>query len=101
MEKYQQEAFKSVKEINDKLFEEYDKLNNLKSLPLLSITFSSNMTLISLSLPCENEEQIIQIYNSEYNDRKYYENSDKYETFNHYIKRKFKEIKQNLNNIKL
>lgn len=43
----------------------------------------------------------ITLYNSENNDRIYYEKSDKYETFYKYIKRKFIEIKEEIYSVKL
>jgi hypothetical protein len=105
----QQEAFDAVEKINEELFEKYDKLNivdNYKdwisAMPILSITFAGMYMFISLSIPSvKNIMPEIQIYNSEDNDRIFYEKSNKYETYYKFIKRKFIEIKKEINSIKL
>jgi hypothetical protein len=57
---------------------------------------------ISLTIPSEkNIIPEIQIYHSEDNDRIFYEKSNKYETYYKFIKRKFIEIKKEINSIKL
>jgi len=63
-----------------------------------SFTFSGSYAFIGISL-LNGEE--FNIYNSEDNDRTYYEKSDSYESFYDLIKRRFLEIKRELNKIKL
>ena len=102
MTQEQQDAFDAVEKINDELFNKYDKKNDIGSMPIVSITFAGTYMFISLSLPSVNSQMPeIHIYNSENNDRIYYEKGDKYETFYKFIKRKFIEIKNEIYSIKL
>lgn len=103
MNEDQLQAFEAVDRINDQLYKKYNKKNNLDKLPVVSITFAGVYMFINLSIPhtdvCEIPE--INIYNSENNDRIYYEDSNKYESYYKFIKRKFIEIKEEINKIKL
>lgn len=110
MTEEQKEALEAVEKINEELYFKYSKRNEkdiykdwIAELPILSIVFASNYLFIGLTIPhtdaCELPE--MKIYNSECNDRLYYEKSDKYETFYKYIKRKFREIKEEINKVKL
>lgn len=108
--KNQKEAFEAVDKINQELYNKYKKLDDddlykdwLCLQPLLSITFADDMVLINLSIPSFIELSLpeINIYCSEQDDRIYYEKSDKYENFYPYIKRKFREIKEEIYSIKL
>jgi len=110
MTEEQKEAFEAVDKINEELFIKYDKLNITDSykdwlsvMPILSITFAGNYLFISLTIPsndvCELPE--FPVYNSENNDRVYLEETDTYETFYNFIKRKFDEIKEEINSVKL
>jgi hypothetical protein len=110
MTEEQKEAFEAVNKINEELFKKYNKKNEndiykdwLAVMPIVSITFASGYILIELTIPSTNTCQLPEfvIYNSEDNDRIYYEKSDKYESFYKFIKRKFIEIKQEICNIKL
>ena len=100
MNKEQKEAFKAVEKANDKLFKKYDKNNELDYLPIFTIVIAGNMFFITLSIPDNYNSQEINIFNSENNDRIYYEKSDKYETFNRLIKRKFLEAKEEIYDVK-
>lgn len=110
MTELQKEALEAVGKINTELYKKYSKLDAkdkykdwISITPMLSITISGNYTFIGLSIPSKNTCSIpeFHIYNSEDNDRIYYEKSDKYETFYKFIKRKFIEIKNEVNLIKL
>jgi hypothetical protein len=91
------------KEIREEIELAVDKINDeLIDKDILdvgfSFTFSGPYAFIGISL-LNGEE--FNIYNSEDNDRKYYEKSDSYEPFYDLIKRRFLEIKRELNKIKL
>ena len=105
MTKEQQEAFEAVEKINNELYKKYSKkdpknfnYDSLDKMPIVSITFAGVYTFIALSIPSPLEIEIpeFRIYNSENNDRIYYEKGDKYETYYKFIKRKFLEIKENI-----
>ncbi len=111
MNEEQKEAFEAVEKINDELFKKYykkDENDNSKDwlavVPIVSITFANDYMFIGLSITsseydCQLPE--FTIYNSQNNDRIYYEKSDKYESFYKYVKRKFIEMKEEINAIKL
>jgi len=108
MTQEQKEILNAVDKINEELFEKYnkkdkeDKFNDwIELMPILSFTFADAYSHISISIPSEYEPQEIHLYNSENNDRIYYEKTNKDETFYKLIKRKFLEVKDNLNIIKL
>lgn len=110
MSEDQAEAFVAVEKINDELFQKYDKRNEkdprkdwLSKMPVLSVTFAGGYLFISLSIPSSDTCVLpeISIYNSENNDRLFYENRNKYESYYNFIKRKFNEIKEELNAVKL
>jgi hypothetical protein len=89
------EAINAVQKLNNEF---HDKFGwSSPDLPMLSITICSYMFFISLN----SLEQEIKLFNSEQDDRIYYEKSDKNEAFYSYIKRKFREEKSKLNKIKL
>lgn len=106
----QKDAMEAVERINGELFKKYNRLDEndvhtdwIAKMPVLSMTIAGNYFFIGISIPssdvCELPE--ITLYNSENNDRIYYEKSDKYETFYKYIKRKFIEIKEEIYSVKL
>jgi len=106
----QKKAFDAVQKINNELYQKYSKkdpdncnYDSLDKMPMLSITFANNYTFITLAIPSTNTLHIpeLHIYNSEADDRIYYEKSDRYETYYKYIKRKFIEIKNEIYSIKL
>ena len=104
----QQEIIKAVDKINEELYEKYDKKDKMDNftdwlslLPIVVVTIADVYSSISLSIPSEYEPLEIPLYNSENNDRIYYEKSDTDESFYKLIKRKFLEVKENLNKIKL
>ena len=100
MNKEQKEAYEAVENINEKLFIEYDKNDNLDYLPIFSITIADYYFFVSLSIPHDFESQEINIFNSESNDRIYYEKTDKYETFEDLFKRRFLETKVQISDVK-
>lgn len=89
-------ALKAVQRINNEM---HDKVGWEYHDTLLSISICSYYFFITLNINKANAE--IVIYNSEEDDRLYYEKSDKYEEWYSYIKRKFRDIKSEINNIKL
>lgn len=110
MTEEQKEALEAVEKINEELYKKYSKkdpknynYDSLDKMPVLTITFGGNYMFIDLSIPSYENVSLpeIHIYNSENNDRIYYEKSKKYETYYKFIKRKFIEIKNELNAIKL
>jgi len=100
MSEEQKEALDVVENINEKLFIKYDKDNNLDYLPVFSIIISDYCFSVSLSIPDDYESQEIKIFNSENNDRIYYEKTDTNETFENLFQRKFSEIKKEIFDIK-
>ena len=110
MYKEQKEAFDAVEKINEELYKKYSKKDpknynqdSLDRMPILGITFAGVYTFITLTLASTETHDLpeIHIYHSEKDDRFYYEKGDKYETFYKYIKRKFREIKEEIYSIKL
>lgn len=110
MNEDQKEAFEAVEKINEELYKKYSKkdpkrfnYDSLDKMPIVSITFAGVYVFIGLSIPSTDKCTIpeINLYSSENNDRIYYEKSNKYETYYKFIKRKFLEIKQELNIIKI
>jgi hypothetical protein len=89
-------AIKAVQKINNEM---YDKEGWENHDTLLSITICSYMFSITLNVNKINGE--FDIYNSGNDDRIYYEKSNKYEEWYSYIKRKFRELKIDLDDIKL
>jgi hypothetical protein len=106
----QQEVFEAVDKINEELYKKYSKkdpknfnYDSLDKMPIVSVTIAGPYLSIGIGIPSTDKCFLpeFNIYNSENNDRIYYEKSDKYETFYKYIKRKFREIKEELNAIKI
>lgn len=91
----QEEALKAVQKLNSEMHDKFEWNNPL--LPIFSITIAGFYTFISLNIG----EQEIKLYNSELDDRVYYEKSDKYESFYIYLKRKFRDYKNNLEKTKI
>lgn len=105
MTEEQQKAFDAVEKINEELFKRYNKLNDksvnidwISKMPIVSVTFAGIYIFISLSIPSIPE---IPLYNSADDERVYYSNGDRYETYHEFIKRKFNEIKGEIHFIKL
>lgn len=110
MTQEQTEAFDAVERINCELFKKYNKLDEkdafkdwIAKMPILSVTVAGNYLFIGLSIQSSDVCVLpeITIYNSENNDRVFYEKSNKYETFYKFIKRKFIEIKEEIYSVKL
>lgn len=103
MNEDQKEAFDAVVRINEEIFTKYSKINAEDRMPIVSITFADVYMFIGISLPstdtCELPE--FKIYNSENNDRIYFEKGNKYETYYKFIKRKFKEFKEEIYSVKI
>jgi hypothetical protein len=98
-------AMDAVEKINGEIFDKYKKLDQndhfkywLDLRPIISITISDNYFFIDISIP---DIQTFNVYSSYDDKRIYYEKSDKYETFYKFIKRRFREIKEYLNTIKI
>jgi hypothetical protein len=93
----QLKTIQAVQKLNNELYDKYGWENHID---LFSITISSYYFFISFNI---NTNHIVEIpiYNSENEDRIFYEKSNKYEEWYSYIKRKFREIKEGLNNIKI
>jgi hypothetical protein len=93
------DALMAVNTINDELIDKYSgKCDGFP--PILSITKAHNIFLIALSIP-SNEGIELQLFCSENDDRKYYEKTDKYESFYKFLKRKFLLVKEQINSVKL
>lgn len=105
------EAFRAVEKINDELYEKYSKKDpknfdqdSLDKMPIVAITIGTAHMSIKLHIqPSRTMPPLeIPIYHSfEEEDRIYYENSGKYESFYKFIKRKFRAIKEELYAIKI
>lgn len=91
----QKEALEAVQKLNNEMHDKFGWDNPL--LPIFSISIAGFYTFISLWIG----EHEIKLYNSEEDDRIYYEKSDKYESFYTYLKRKFRVYKSNLEDIKI
>jgi len=89
-------AINAVQRINNELYDKFG-FNVDWEHPLLSCTISSYYMSIEINI----NEITLPLYNSSNNDRIYYEKSNKYEEWYSYIKRKFREIKQLLDSLKL
>lgn len=95
-----EEIIEAVGRINDELYDAYS--NNIDDKPILSITFADIYTLIDISFQSESLMlPTINIYHCENDDRIYDEETGEYESFYDYIKRKFKNIQEEICNIKL
>ena len=92
----QLQCLEAVQRINNEM---HDKEGWEGHDTLLSITICSWHFFVVINVNKANAE--IQLYNSEQDDRIYYEASDKYEEFYSHLKRKYREAKETLNNIKL
>jgi len=89
-------ALKAIQKINNEM---HDKEGWRNHDTLLSINICSFRFFITLNVNKVNAEFLL--YDSDQDDRIYYEKSGKYEEWYSYIKRKFREIKWNLDSIKL
>lgn len=103
-------VFKAVEKINNELYKKYSKKNpknynydSLDLMPVLGVTFANAYTFVTLSVPSNINIIIpeITLYHSENNDRIFYEKKGTYETYYKYIKRKFREAKEEIYAIKL
>lgn len=102
----QQEALTAVQLLNEELWKKYDKKHKKddwtdwhSKCPILTCVIGQYHVAINLTIQGFPE---IPLYNSwAEEERIYYERSDKYETFYKFIKRKFREIKEELNTIKI
>jgi hypothetical protein len=102
----QQEAFSAVQLINEELWKKYDKKHRNDAFvdwhsrcPTFICLLGQEHVAINVSIPDFIE---IQLYSSWTEEKRiYYEKSDKYETFYKFIKRRFREIKEELNAIKI
>jgi hypothetical protein len=95
----QQEIFDVIASMNESLYAKYgDEMNN--DYPILSVTFADTYIFVSISIPSDVPIDL-QLYNSENNDRLFDVKLNEYESFESYIKRKYNDIVQAINNIKL
>ena len=103
MEYEREEAAEAVSRINDELYAKYgEEGRDLSYMPALSITFGNSEVSISLHIPSDyGEIPSLLLYNSENNDREYYENFDTEERLYKLIKRKFREVKKIINDLEL
>jgi len=92
----QKDAINAIEKINEKLYAKYDKNDDLDNLPIVNITIADMYFFIAISIPDEFHGQEVKIFNSENNDRIFYEKSNTYETFYKLIKRKFLETKEEI-----
>lgn len=94
-------ALDAVEKINEEL--ELIYKDNYDKLPRISFKTSSDLFSISLFIPSNGHLTIpeFELYNSWDDDRNYNENTNTYETYYKLIKRKFVEIKKEINSVKL
>lgn len=94
--KEQLECLQAVQKINNKMHDKggWDNHNSLMSMLICGYHFG-----VTLNLNSADTE--IQLYNSSQDDRIYYEKSEKYEKWEPFLKRKFRQVKEQINNIKL
>ena len=88
-------AIRAVQKINNEIHDKFEWDN--PNLPYISITICSYM--IGITINVNNVE--FNIYNSEQDDRIYYEKSNKYEEWYSFIKRKFRKLKKEIELTKL
>lgn len=103
MTQEQQEVFDAVEKINQELYKKWSKKKDLDNMPLLAVTFAGKYITVSMNMCYDATYKLpeIWIYNSWENDRIYYEKSDKYESIYKYIKRKWRQIKDQIEFTKL
>lgn len=87
-------AIEAVQRINNEI---HDKFGWNSDHPVLSVSIAGWYLLINISIG----SQELLLYSSEDDDRIYYEKSDKYEEWYSYIKRKFREVKEEIEKVKL
>lgn len=93
----QQKCIEAVQKINNEL---HDKEGWENHTTLLSVSICSYFYSVALNVNKANAE--ITLFNSSnFDDRIYYEKSDKYEEWYTFLKRKYREAKDILNEIKL
>lgn len=92
----QKQALSAVQKLNNKL---HDKLGWDNNSVFISIEIISFHFIINIYIG----DSKIRIYSSANpeKERIYYETSDKYEEFYSFIRRRFREIKEDFNNLKL
>lgn len=93
----------AIDKIEEELYNKYKRRDlDLNMMPTLSVLVSSIYLSINISIASKNNYiPEINLWNSDNDDRIYYEKSDRYETFYKLIKRKFREIKNEINEVKL
>jgi hypothetical protein len=92
----QMACLEAVQRLNNELHDKFGWDN--PDLPIISMRIARYHYEVSITL--YNSLEIV-LFNSSENDRIYYEKPDKYENFYPYLKRKFRETKQYINQIKL
>lgn len=92
----QQKCIEAVQRINNEM---HEKEGWQEHDTLLSVTICSYHFFVCLDI--NNANAKIDLYNSSNDDRIYYEKSDKYEEFYSFLKRKYREAKDIINEIKL
>ena len=93
----QLKCLEAVQRINNELHDKegWDNHNTLMSIAICSYFYFVTINLNS----CDAE---INLFNSSNDDsRIYYEKADKYEEWYSFLKRRFREVKSEINNIKL
>ena len=97
MNNTQKDIIDAVDIINEEL---YEKAVNKQKFPYLLITFAPFVESVDLILNADFCSEI-NIYNSEDNDREFFEKTNEYETFYKYFKRNIKEVKKEISSIKI
>jgi len=100
LSKDQEDALDAVEKINDKLYEKYKKNDNLDYLPILSVVIANHYFFIDISIPDDYNPQEIKLFNSENNDRIYYDSTDTHESFYKLLQRKYKELREEIYYVK-
>jgi len=98
----QQDVLQAVEQLNDELYIKY--LDNVSlNAPVIAVTFIGDIFAVTINLV--NYENInipeFQLFNSVENDRIFYESTNEYETYYHFIIRKYNEIQNEICKYKL
>lgn len=97
------ELYDTVERLNEELYEKWlEEGKDFSLLPCFSCRFARNMDFVDFH-PVSNDITLpeIHIYCSETDTLRYNEKNNTTESYYSFIKRRFKEVKQQLNAIKL
>jgi len=88
--------------LNDEMYDNLENKDSLNDLPQFSITIIDSLWSVDLLMNYSDINMPkIPIYESESDERIYYEKTDDYEEYEDLFRRKFKAVLKKLNNVKL